>query len=159
EFTQVFTRLKALGPQINQLPDLKPEYQSLVERGNTIQTTIDRVTASINNVVHWFKNVFGMDGLSMARAGQLGALPLLPIAAISGAMALIGYWISDVYQFYQKLEKFDQLRAEGKSASEASRIVSELTDKPGLFNIGLGNVLLPILVIGGLWWFMRNKQL
>ncbi len=58
EFTQVFTRLKALGPQINQLPDLKPEYQSLVERGNTIQTTIDRVTASINNVVHWLSKHF-----------------------------------------------------------------------------------------------------
>ncbi len=159
EFAEVFTRLKAIEPQIEQTPELKAEYQDLVSRGNVIETTISTVTGSINKAVHWFKNVFGMDGLSMANRGQLGALPLLPIAAISGAMTLIGYWVSDVYVFYKKLEKFDQLRAEGVPAGEASRIVSEVSDKPGLFDLDLQKWVVPLLLVGGLWWFMRNKTL
>jgi hypothetical protein len=159
EFTNVFTRLKSIGPQMQSIPELNAEYQSLMARGNAIQTTIDTLTGSINKAVQWFKNVFGMDGVGMAGRGQLGVLPLLPIAAISGALALIGYWVSDVYTFNEKLKKFDDLTASGQSAQEAARIISQLTDKPGLFDTGLGKWIMPVIIVGGLWWFMRGRSL
>lgn len=160
EFQEVFSRLQSIKPEIDKLPKLKPEYDALIVEGNTIQGTIDTVSTKINEAIQWFKSSFGMDAIQAGNNGQLGAIPLLPIAAISGVLAYIGSWIGRVYMFYKKLSKFDELTAQGVPPQEASRIVSEITTEPGIFGrFDLQKWLMPLVIIGGIWWFMRNKRL
>lgn len=155
EFQDLFSRLSGVGQQVP--PEMMGEYETLVSRGSTIQTTIDTITGGINTAVDWFKGAFGMDAVGMARKGELGAIPLLPVAAISGAMALIGYWITDTMQFIKKMDQFEQMRAQGVPASEAAKAVQTAGAGLPLFGVDLQKWLVPMVILGGVWWFMRNK--
>ncbi len=155
EFRGLFTRLAGVGAQVP--TEMQGEYQDLVTRGSSIQSTIDTVTGGINKAVNWFKGAFGMDAVRMARQGQLGFIPLLPAAAISGAMALIGYWITDTMQFIKKMEQFEEMRARGVPASEAAQAVQTAAGSGPIFGVNMQQWLVPLVILGGVWWFMRNK--
>lgn len=155
EFKSLFSRLSAVSSQVP--AEMQGEYENLVSRGSTIQTTIDTLTGAINKAVDWFKGAFGMDAVGMARQGQLGLIPLLPVAAISGALALIGYWITDTMQFIKKMDQFEQLRAQGVSAAEAAKAVQTAATGAPLFGVDLQAWIVPMVILGGVWWFMRNK--
>lgn len=162
EFQDLYVRMRGIESNIAAIPELKPQYDSLMARGATIQGTIDTVTNAINSAVQWFKSAFGMEGLNQAKhraADNLGALQFLPIAAISGALALIGSWVTDTLQFYKRVELYDNLRAEGKSAGEAGQIVAGLTTEPGFFDVNVQKMIVPLVIVAGLWWLMRGKGL
>ncbi len=155
EFRDLFARLRGVS---NQVPaELQGEYHDLISRGSTIQSTIDTITGGINKAVDWFKGAFGMDAVGMARQGQLGLIPLLPVAAITASLALIGYWITDTMKFIKKMNQFEELRAQGVSASEAAQAVQTTAEGPPIFGVNMQQWVLPLVIFGGVWWFMRNK--
>lgn len=155
EFTSLFSRLSGVGSNVP--PEMRGEYETLISRGTTIQSTIDNLTGGINTAVDWFRGAFGLDAVGMARRGELGVLPLLPVAAISGAMALIGYWITDTMKFIKKMDQFEQMRAQGVPAAEAAQAVQTAGAGMPIFGIDLQRWIVPMAILGGVWWFIRNK--
>ncbi len=162
EFTEVFNRLKGMRGQVEASgqAEINAEYESLITEGDRIQTSIDSVTGGINTAVNWFKATFGLDGIGMANKGQLGAaIPLLPVAAISGVMAYIGSWIAKVYMFNEKWKRFDDLVAGGVLPDEAAKVVADISKQPTVFGMDFGKLVVPLLIVGGIFWFMRDRRL
>ena len=155
EFQEWFTRLGQVGDRVP--PEMMGEYENLISRGSTIQSTIDTITGGIDKAVSWFKGAFGLDAVTLAKRGQLGAIPLLPVAAISGAMALIGYWITDTMQFIRRMDEFERLRAQGVPPDEAAKAVQTTATAPPLFGMDIQQLVIPLVILGGVWWFMRNR--
>ncbi len=157
EFRDLLARLRGVRDRVP--PAMQGEYQDLINRGNVIEGTIDNVTGAINNAVNWFKGAFGLDAVSMARSGQLGVIPLLPVAAVTGAMTLIGYWYTDTQMFIKRVDAVLELVRRGSTPEEALAIVKGAGEKPSMFGFDLQKLVVPLLIAGGLWWFMRNKRL
>lgn len=157
EFRSLFARLQGARDQVP--PEMQEDYQGLVDRGSTIQGTVDSITSGINTAVNWFKGAFGLNAVNLSKRGQLGAIPLLPVAAIAGAMALIGYWITDTMQFIQRMEQFEQMRAQGVPAAEAAQAVQTATTGGPIFGLDIQKMVIPLVIVAGVLWFMRNKGL
>lgn len=157
EFRSLFARLQGARDQVP--AEMQEDYQGLVDRGTTIQGTIDTITSGINTAVNWFKGAFGLNAVNLSQRGQLGAIPLLPVAAIAGAMALIGYWITDTMQFIQRMEQFEQMRAQGVPAAEAAQAVQTATTGGPIFGLDIQKMVIPLVIVAGVLWFMRNKGL
>ncbi len=155
EFREVFARLRGIGEQIP--APMQGEYQDLINRGNTIESTITTVTDGINTAVNWFRGAFGLDAVNMAQRGQLGLIPLLPVAAITGALALIGYWITDTMAFMKRVDAMVALVQQGYTPTEAAEAVKEAATKPPIFGLDLQQWIVPALILGGVWWFSRGR--
>lgn len=155
EFKDLFARLVSVR---NQVPaELRDEYQALVNRGTTIQNTIDTVTGGINKAVDWFKGAFGLDAVNLAKQGQLGFLPLLPVAAVTGVMGLIGYWVTDTMAFIKRMDVMMNMIERGYTPAEAVKAIKEAGAKPPIFGLDFQKMIVPAAILAGIWWFMRNK--
>ena len=127
-------------------PALKAEYDTLMRRASVIQSTINTAKEAINKVTSFF-NFSGL--------GEMGVLPLLPIALITGAVAAIAKWTTDAYALSKRLDEVKRLEGEGIPPEKAAAIVAKATVTP-IFGGFTG--LVPILAIGGfLLWAYKNK--
>lgn len=150
-FYDNFTGLKLQRGFVEQHPELTTEYGELLARGNTIDANIKRAkelfTAAqqaIGGIVGWFKDVFGMSGMT-----GLGALPAIPIAIAAGATAtaLITKWLADVYVFSKKIETIKAAEAAGGRVSPAMQKILETGTGPGFLDMLQKNIIW--IVIGG----------
>lgn len=177
-FRNAFNSLVSLESYAATRPELQAEYNALYSRGETIKKTIDYITRTVDSVTGFFskawgsasstfKNFFGLSGVParfspMAGPGELqmyarpglGALPLIPIAVIASAVALMGKWASDVYLFERKATEQKRIEATGASPRAAADIVRGMTDGGGFLGI-LGNFKLPLMVAGGAYLFVK----
>ncbi len=157
EFRDLLARLRAVGDRVP--AGMQGEYQDLLNRGNTIDGTIDALTGAIDKAVSWFKGAFGLNAVTMARNGELGAIPLLPVAAITGAMTLIGYWYTDTQMFIKRVDAVLELVGRGFTPEQAITTVKEAGLKPPLLGFNIQQWVIPLVILSGVWWFMRNRPL
>ena len=147
-FKEALDNLNKRRQLASRFPDMKIEYDAVMKRGALLKSTISAVTSAVDKVLAFFKGVTGMDGLGIA--------PLLPIAAISLAIAGIAKWTTDAYQLSKRLDAVAALEAKGYSPERASAIVSAQFPA-GIFD-RLSN-LMPWLAAGAVLYFVwRARQ-
>ena len=113
-------------------PNLRAEYEDLQGRGGVIQGTISAITQTVDTVTGFFSDVFTFDGVGAVRdyindsPQQLGLAPLIPVAAITAALAVMGKFITDVYLFERKVNEQKRLVSTGMDQAEAADIISKM---------------------------------
>ena len=146
-FAEAFNNLRSRSIDATRYPDLARERASLVSKGGTLQRTISALTGAVDKVFTFFRGVTGLDGL--------GFIPLLPIAAITIAVAAITKWMTDAYEFNKRLDAVQALEAKGYSPEKAGQIVNQQFPTSSLFS-GLGGIgtLLPWIAVAGVVFFI-----
>lgn len=117
EFMQLFNDLSSRADQAA-AAGMSAEYNALMSRGASIKAQVQQVTSAIDNVYNSVSNLFGLSG---AGFGELGIIPLIPIAIIVGAIALLVKWISDAYTMRNKLAA---ATAAGANAAQLTQIAT-----------------------------------
>lgn len=152
DFEKTYAALQSQKSIAQKDPVLYADYTAIMERGNYVKTVITDTLSKLGSALNYVKNTVGMSGM-----GDLGALPLIPIAVIAGALALISKWLTDAYAMNKKLNLLDKTyndaKAAGASPQQLQAIAHDaaLQNTGGLFN-GAGGVLdkaIVILIIGG----------
>ncbi len=113
-------------------PSLATEYQLLHATGAAIRGAI-RTMQSL---------------LSDLSSVGLGQFPLIPIAALAIAIALITYWVDQAYVFNRRVSAISGLISQGVPAAEAAQIVAASAPQ-GVLS-GLSSSMSSVLVIAGL---------
>jgi hypothetical protein len=110
EFMALFTRLKAIQSNPNLSPVERSRVDAIVRRGEVVKTTVATLAKSIDGIA----NVLPRNLLSgVVKSGGLGILPLIPIAAIAAAIAVMTAWISDAVVELERLELAEKVRSDG----------------------------------------------
>jgi len=119
------------------------EYNDLVHRSKLIEENVRKVMSGVDYVANLFKSTFGeANAHSM---GQIGVIPLVPLAIIGGSVALLSKWLTDAYMFVAKMNKVKELEASGMSTQQAIATVKQLSPSP--FDGIMG--MLPMILLGG----------
>jgi hypothetical protein len=130
EFVDAWNTLATIE---NVPPNLQAEYADLQERGGVIQWSLTGLTQTVDTVTGFVSDVFNFDGVSATRDyingrdTTLGIAPLIPIAAITGALAVMGKFITDVYLFERKVNEQKRLVAGGMPETDAADVVKRMT--------------------------------
>lgn len=162
-FRDAYNALVSKQAFASERPELRAEYDALYSRGAVIKGTIDSLTQAVDRVTGFFsgatsavKRFFGLDGVPVmpALSGRLGVVPLIPIAMIASAVALMGKWVADVYLFERKVTEQQRLESDGVPAVEAAAIVRGMSAGSGFSGV-LDTLKTPILIGGGLLFFIK----
>lgn len=116
EFGQLFQQLLGMDPGPGS--PYKSEYDAIMGRGTTIKQQISNVTSGIDGILNAARGAFSLSGMNM---GGLGVIPLIPIAVIVGAIALLVGWLTDAYNLRAKLAA---AKAAGATAQQTADIVN-----------------------------------
>lgn len=132
EFMQVFTRL---GAMTDIPPNLQPEYTELMDTGSNIYGTVSWITSTVDSVTGFFSDFFQFDGVQATKdyingeSDTLGVIPLVPIAAVTGAIAFMSKFVADVYLFERKVTEQKRLVNTGMSETQAAEIVDQISGR------------------------------
>jgi len=140
DFSRVYNEFVNNYQYIVNYPDLLEEWNSLKSYADKVRSTIDYITGAVDSATQWVGKLFGIPPST-----QLGALPLIPVAAITAAVAAITWSVSEMIKFNQKVNLIKSGAAPG----------SILDDSPTV--IGEASSLLKWAVIGGLVYFLAPK--
>lgn len=125
-------------------PDLSTDYSILSMSG----TAINEAIAGMH------------DALAALQSVGLGLLPLIPIAAIAIAAALVGYWVSQAISFKTRVDAINGLIAQGVPASQASAIVAAAQPQgllSGVSSTLYAGAALAVALAIGLFAWSRSK--
>lgn len=119
EFQRMFSTLQSDAANVP--PELRASYDALMSRGQWVKNQIQSITSGIDFGYNMFSSTPLMNGLKqMGGMNALGVLPLIPIAIITGGLALIVAWLSDAYTMQQKINLAKSTKA---NASQAASIL------------------------------------
>ncbi len=141
--------------------DLSMEYARLVSRADSIRSKIGAATTAIDKAVQWSRAALG--DLSGQDLGALGVVWLLPGAIILGAIAVIGYWLTDYRKFSARFSEQTRIATElvaggmdpAAANIEAGRAVAATA--PAMFALG-GTMTLGLIALVGLVMFANMKR-
>lgn len=143
-FRDEYVNLQQMGQYAGADPELKKAYDSLMSKGSWIYNTIANLASKLDM----------MGGSGMA---AMGALPLIPVAVIMGALAAITAWMSDAYIMRQKLEYARDAINAGHTAGD----IDTVTGGNSLISIkGSGFQSLVLLgAVGAALYLVFNKRI
>jgi len=139
---------------------MKDQYDTLMNRGGYIRSTIETLTNTYDEVSNWLSDVssyFGFNGLN-PQLGNLGFAVTVPLAIVVGASALIVKWLSDAYAMNRKLDAIQKLKSQGYDAQQAANIVNKTTAGGSLISFDFLQKPITItgIVVVSLWF--ANKK-
>ncbi len=112
-FIRVYDAVVNTHSDIKDNPDMIQEYNSIINKGDFIKGTIQRISSGIDNISGSGGNVLNAIGLNydtITRGNNLGfILPLVPIAVILSASAGITYWVTDALKYLDKVRRVKEL--------------------------------------------------
>lgn len=111
-FMAEYAELQSLGQYADATPELRTAYDSLMSKGQWLYNAIANVASKIDM----------MGGGSTM--GAMGALPLVPLAVISGALAAITAWLSDAYIMKQKLNVAREALSQGHTPGNIADMIN-----------------------------------
>lgn len=130
EFQRMFTALQNDAASVP--PELKPKYDALMARGQWVKNQIQSITSGIDFGFNMFSSTPLMHGIKqIGGMNAMGILPLIPIAIITGGVAVIVAWLADAYTMQQKINLIKTTKA---NAGQAASILNS-----GSSIIGGGN--------------------
>ncbi len=127
EFVDMFKKLSARKSIAESDSKLAGEYNSLMDKGEWIKNSVEFIT----NKIDWAYNTF------FSGAQQLGLIQglVIPIVAITGAIAAITAWLADAYMLDRKLDHLEAQIAAGIDPTVAQEGISSTYEKGSLINI------------------------
>lgn len=160
EFRNAFDTMVQNRSYVAARPEWQAEYNSLFNEGSIVKRAVETVAATVDGVVGaassaWnsVKDFFGFDGIPPRRPQGLGVLPLLPIAAISGAIAYMGAWVAKVYIFNRKLEEAKRLESLGVNPQEAAALTQGYGENS--LADAINAIKVPLLIGGGIFLLVK----
>jgi len=156
-FETTYANLQSQSDIAKSDPVLYADYSNLMDRGAYVKTVITDTINKLGGALDYAKSVVGVSGMA-----DLGVLPLIPIAVIAGALALITKWLTDAYAMSKKLnllqQTYDDAKAAGASPAQLAAISHDaaLQSSGGLFD-GAGDVMnkaIFLLIAGGLLYLL-----
>lgn len=150
QMEQSYQRLLALRDYAASRPALSARYRALVSRASTIRSTVADIKAKLESAVDWFRSIGAAVGLN-----GLGVLPILGIAAIAAAIALITKWTTDAAVFFRAVNEQRRLEAAGVAPERAAEIVRETA--AAARGAGLDKWL-PLVLLAGVGWFAWSQM-
>lgn len=115
QFMADYTELQGMGDVAAINPTFATKRQKLLDRGDTIYSTVENIREYANTVYNWATN-FGLGSLS----GHLGlGVFWIPVTVVLGAISTITYWVSDAASSLQEGRLIRQLQNEGYTTEEA----------------------------------------
>lgn len=155
EFQRVFSELQADAANVP--ADLKSSYDSLMSRGNWVKAQIQSITNGIDFGFNMFSQTPLMNGVrQMGGLNSLGILPLIPIAIITGGLAVIVAWLADAYTMQQKINIAKQTKA---NASQVAQILGAGSSSFGANFFTSAGTMLLIGVGVMLFWPTISKSI
>ncbi len=142
EFSTAYQTHLANYEKVKGNPQLLSKWQSIKNYADKTKAVIQTINNSVDKSVNWLEDVFGMKKENVAGLAGVGALPLVPIAYVLGAVTALTYVIGQIYQFNTLVNK-------GATAEQ-------LTQQSGGAFGDLSNIV-KWVVIGGAIWFAIKK--
>lgn len=157
EFSVALDKLNSVN---NVPPNLQAEYSGLRSTADYIQSTIGWITSTVDSVTGFFSDFLGFDGVTSTRdyinnkpVSGMGIIPLLPVAGISAALAVMSKFIADVYLFERKVLEQKRLESTGINPSEAAKIVDKISGQS--FTQNLAGIAKPVGFALGAFLLLR----
>lgn len=142
EFSRVYADFVANRQWAEMDPALFQEWQSIKSIADRVRGTIEWINSQVDSASNWLRGVFGLSGLQ-----SLSAIPFIPIAYVTGAVAALVYVTNQMVEFNQKVALVRERLAPGSILAPSPGIVGET-----------GNVL-KWLIIGGALFFVVKPLL
>lgn len=93
-------------------PAVKREYDAVMNRGTTVKKTVEKTTGGIDWLTGTIKQKLGIhENVTM------GALPLIPVAVIAAAVAMMTAWLADAYKLQSKIQYMETHGISGANAA------------------------------------------
>lgn len=126
DFTALFSQLSDLKNIAAKNPVLKAEYDALMSKGSLVRSQVENVTRLIDKAVGSATSILGKESTVRlyGMMGEMGFLPLVPIAMIIGAIAVVGAWNAQAMILRTKLQKaqLDEAVKAGATAEQITQI-------------------------------------
>jgi hypothetical protein len=162
-FQQTMQDLLAVQNQAAQDPDLKSQYDDLVSRGGTVNSTITAAVRGVQNVVQWVKDNTGSDISASTTAPPslqgLGFIQVIPLAIIGGviaATALAAAWIVDARSAIGKIQA---MQAAGLTPDQISVALKQSGGLTGAVSSATGFLVVLGIIAAGVYFAPELKKL
>ena len=139
------------------------EYGALVDRAAFIEEKISQATRAIDASFTAVRRAIGLDGLRALSA--LGIVWLLPVAIVAGALAVLGYWLSDFAKFKARFSEQQRVAAElvsqGVAPIEANRQAAAIVasaEPQGLAATVGGALKFALIAVAGFYLWQTYKR-
>lgn len=140
-FVSMYETLETKENIASKDPKIKADYDNLMSKGRWIYNVI----ADIAKKLDFFNDTLGTNKLN-----SMGALPLVPIAIIAGAVAVITAWMADALILSKKLDVIERLAGQGTDPVQlADKLKEGESGLPGFSAITGGFQKLLLLGIVG----------
>lgn len=112
QFVSSYENLSSKKAVAEANPNIADDYNSLMGRGSWIYNMVASVARKIDFI-----------GSSESTLNGMGALPLIPIAVIVGAVAAMTAWLSDAYIMTQKINAIEAAQSSGKDTAPLENVI------------------------------------
>ncbi len=141
---------------IDQVPELRTEYTTLVSRGSAARTAVSAVRTAVNAALHGVEGAYqSASGYvrSLLGMGDLGIVGLITVGAITAAVTALTYWVTSVVAFRQRVDAIQRLVHEGMTPTAAAAAVRA---QPGLLRetAGAAKAVAVLIGVGTLAWML-----
>lgn len=165
QFDDAVVNLRLQGEIVRGDPVLSREHDGLSRRAastelrvRAIRSALDDVRAALrgawDRVTGAWERVRDWVGLSGEIEG-LGAVPLIPIAAVLAAIALVASFLTDYAKFSRKVTVYKALVDQGYPPAVASQSVQQMVPDSPWFGINLNPLIWVAAGLVVLWFFKR----
>lgn len=118
------------------------EKDLLLSRAETIRKSIRGLTS-------W------SDTLRINEINGIGFLPLIPVAVIGGAVAAIGYWVTDYAKFAKSINYQNTLVSQGIPPEQAAMIANKQSESGSMLSNVSG--IIKMLMLAGVGYVVYTK--
>lgn len=136
-------------------PTTWAKWNALKTEADRIHSVISYINGAVDSGVNWLESVFGMGGMS-----AVSALPLIPLAYVTGAVAALTYIVGEIYKFHDSLASVSALVSQGVPVEDAKAIVQGVTSQSGITGV-LGKVeniaVIAVLGLAAYAYLSRKK--
>ena len=137
QFAEIYNKLLADEDFVKKYPQLADEYNTLMTKGKYLKGTVQKITQAIDWGANLFDNTSTLNGIK--NLNGLGAIQVIPVVVIAGAVTALGYFINDAYVLNKKIEVMKDMESRGHDPIEIGKVLnnnwSDIFSMQGLFSI------------------------
>lgn len=115
EFAAAYNQFVANYDVISDMPDLVSEWNMIKSYADTVKNTVSWINNAVDSAANWFKSAFGFSGLN-----AVGAIPLIPIAYVTAALAALTYAIGRMVEFNAKVDLVRANKLPGSALTDSN---------------------------------------
>ncbi len=150
-------------------PALAAERLALLSRSQSVGNTVSQIRSALDDVTaalsgawdqvtgawDWIADRIGIPRTEEPQSLQGLGLPIIPIAAVLAALAVITAFLTDYASFQRRADLFREAVAAGSSPEQASAIVARMAESGGLLStfgasvpwLGIGAIAALLIVM------------